>query len=262
MNSIFSFFNLSDDYERRARFAPAVLTLLVFVPTAMALGVPIIGWLGALVGGIGLSAIAGFGLSKISSAVGIAYQNSIFPNWPYDSPTNDRLSPLTTTVSTQQRTKWYQQIKAITGLDIGSVDLQETEEIKQIVNDAITEIRTMLWRRPDTDRLQSQNVDYGFVRNFGGFWVAWLPIAVVNVLVCWTIYFGNGEALSWAVVSTVLFGFLSFYRFRMSKAAVLGKSEHYADSFFSTMPVLIDKQTPVITEIEKQNTTNQLKENA
>ena len=47
-----SFLNLTDAYERRARFMPAALTLLILVPTAIVLGIPLVGWMTTLLAGV------------------------------------------------------------------------------------------------------------------------------------------------------------------------------------------------------------------
>ena len=237
-----SFLNLSDAYERKARFMPAALTLLILAPTAIVLGIPLLGWITTLLAGVGVGAVSAFGMSQISSAVGNWYQRSLFPDWPHDSPTNLRLIPDSEHSSMQQRSIWYSQIKSITGLDISRVPTKEQEELRQITNDAITEIRSRLWKRSDTDRLQKQNTDYGYLRNFGGFWLAWLPFGFANV--CTSIFAALRLSAdpTWIVVSTLLVAFLCVYRFAISETAVRAKANHYADSFYNSLSLLCDSK--------------------
>lgn len=251
---LLNFLNLSDTYERRARFMPAALTLLILAPTAIVLGIPILGWIKTLIAGVGIGAVFAFGMSQISSAVGNWYQSVLYPDWPHDSPTNQRLMPGSKLSSVQQRSIWYSKIKSVTGLDIAKIPAEETEELRQITNDAVADVRSRLWKRPDTDRLQKQNTDYGYLRNFGGFWIMWLSFGLANVIssFCATVWLSAEPA--WIAISVLIFGFLCLYRFRISESAVRAKASHYADSFYNSLSLLGD-------ECEKQpaNSTNVLK---
>ncbi|MGD9724439.1 MAG: hypothetical protein AB7O59_24455 [Pirellulales bacterium] len=150
--SILSFFNLSDHYERKARFVPAVLTLVFLLPAATALTIPLSEWLTALVGGIGVSAALAVGLSHVASAMGNRYQRHLWPDWPHDAPTHRRLHPSDTSHSQQQRDQWILAIKNLTGLDIAAAVTQSTPEgLDAIINDAVVQVRTRLWRSPHAD---------------------------------------------------------------------------------------------------------------
>src|SRR3954471_9085800 len=102
--------NLSDPYERKARFLPAALSLLPLVPLSASMGAPFLDWMKILVGGVGLGAIVAVALSHAASACGNRLQESLWPAWPHDSPTNLWLRPDTRSVSSQQKTRWYQAI--------------------------------------------------------------------------------------------------------------------------------------------------------
>jgi hypothetical protein len=115
---VLSFLNLSDSYERRARFFPTVLTILVFIPAAVMLGAPLEHWVTLLVGGVGIAGIVAVGLSHFASAAGNRVQAKLYPRWPHDSPTNLRLRPGDKTSSQQQKTRWYAAIKRLTKLDM------------------------------------------------------------------------------------------------------------------------------------------------
>ena len=237
-SKLLRYLNLSDRYERLARFTPALLTILVFAPAAFCLAIPILGWIASIFTGVGVGAVFAIGLSQLSSAVGNKYQQKLFPNWPHDSPTNMRLSPLNKQCSEQQRRIWYVQILDVTGLNIESVSLDEANEIEQIVNDAITEVRTRFWKHPHADRLHVHNTDYGFARNFAGFSPFWLTLAVASFLICWVAYFIQGGVLAWPVVSTIVLAGLIFFHFVLAQPFVKAKSEHYADSFFNAIHLL------------------------
>ena len=53
-----SYLNLSDAYERKARFAPGLLAIMFCLPAAFAFGIPLTQWLVALAGGVGFSVAA------------------------------------------------------------------------------------------------------------------------------------------------------------------------------------------------------------
>ena len=53
-NSLLQYFNMSDHYERKARFVPALLTVATFLPTAFSLGLPLYHSPAVVVAGVGL----------------------------------------------------------------------------------------------------------------------------------------------------------------------------------------------------------------
>jgi hypothetical protein len=57
-SSMLGFLNLSDHYERKARFLPALLSAAFLLPLAAAVGLPLDNWLTGLGVGVGLSAVA------------------------------------------------------------------------------------------------------------------------------------------------------------------------------------------------------------
>lgn len=259
-SKLLRYLNLSDRYERLARFAPGLLTILVFAPAAFYLSIPILGWVASILTGIGVGAVFAVGLSQLSSAVGNKYQRQLFPNWPHDCPTNMRLSPLNSKCSAQQRKIWCAQIREVTGLDIEAVPLDEVDEVEQIVNDAITEVRTRLWKHPQADRLHAQNTDYGFARNFAGFGPFWLTLSTSSFLVCWITFFIQGGAMGWPVVSTIVLAGLVFFHFVLGESFVRAKSEHYGDSLFNSMQLLIhdDSGNRSVDSLTNSNNTSEI----
>jgi hypothetical protein len=238
--NIFSFINLSDEYERKARFCPAVLTLLLLLPAAFAVGVPLKGWLTILIGGTGLSAILSIGLSHLASAMGNRMQQILWPRWPYDSPTNIRLSPTNSTTSAQQKNLWYSMIKDITGLDIATTLGGPATETEAIINDAVSQLRPKLWKSPLSERLDLHNCDYGFARNFTGLRVVWLPLSAVATIACWTMFLIDKANLPWCIVATVLAVMEYPLAFTILPAYVRRRAAYYADSFFDAVKALHD----------------------
>src|SRR6266542_3949345 len=95
------FLNLSDAYERRARFFPAVLTVAVLLPLAVMVGAPLAHWLVLLPAGVGFAGALAIGLSHLASAAGNRLQAKLFPRWPHDSHPNLRPNPPHPTPSPQ-----------------------------------------------------------------------------------------------------------------------------------------------------------------
>ena len=111
-------FALSDEYDRCARLAPALTSLLPLLPLTITLGGSLVEW-GAVLGGTtGVFALGWLALANLASVFGNRLQKQLWPNWPFDAPTNVRLMPDNPDTSPQQRSRWYGQIKKITGLDL------------------------------------------------------------------------------------------------------------------------------------------------
>lgn len=233
-----SYLNLSDSYERKARFAPSLLALFTFLPGAIVLSVPLLGWVTALVTGFSVAALVCVGMSHLASAMGNRFQRKLFPEWPFDSPTNLRLSPLDATCSKEQKQLWYDKIKAITGLTIQEAPVDSRDELDNLINDAVTAVRTSFWKHPNADRLHTHNADYGFARNFAGLAPVWLSLSVVSCVICWGGVFVATSNIGWAIVSTaVVVGLCLLDRFVMPDY-VKAKAGHYADSFFNALGLL------------------------
>ena len=237
-SKILSYLNLSDDYERKARFMPALLAICAFLPAALALSIPLLGWLTALITGAGVASIACVGISHLASAMGNRFQLKLYPEWPYDSPTNLRLSPFDSSSSKEQKHRWYSEIKAITGLNVQDAPLADRKELERLINDAVTAIRTALWKHPNADRIHTHNAEYGFARNFAGLAPIWLTLSALSTGICWIAFgFLQGD-IAWAIASSVItVGLLLLYRFILDDY-VATKAEHYADSFFDALNLL------------------------
>ncbi len=227
--------NLSDDYERKARLLPAILTILFLFPVSYSLGGPLAGWIQTLVGGIGIGAVVAVGLSHLSSAVGNRLQNQMWPRWPYDAPTNQWLLPTNNLKSEQQRFIWYSAIKRLTKLDIAAARNKGEGELENIINDAVGAVRNLLWKTDQADRLRIHNIDYGFARNFTGFRIVWVPESIVSLVGCIVGYIWYDTGLLWCIVSAVLALISLPLAFVLLPDFVRQKADRYAESFFGAM---------------------------
>ena len=81
---------------------------------------------------------------------------------------------------------WYEAIQHLTNLDIrGAASQGNDEELKRVINDAVRTLRSLFRGKEGESLLVTHNEDYGFVRNFAGLRLVWLPASVVGAVVCW-----------------------------------------------------------------------------
>lgn len=232
-----SYFNLSDEYERRARYVPALLALLLLLPFSGTLGMPISGWLGKIIAGAGAAAVLGVGLSHLASAFGNHFQRRLWPRWPHDSPTNEWLKPNSTARSTQQKASWYEAIKQQTGLDIGAA-ASDASELEAVINDAVTQLRNRLWKSEHADRMRMHNTEYGFARNITGLRPIWVTGALIGTGLSWYRYFVESPAVTPSLLLTGYLIVLLILAFKVLPVYTRQRAEHYAESFFSAMLAL------------------------
>lgn len=230
-----SYTNLSDHYERKTRFLPAVLSVLPLLPMSAALGGPFLEWVELLLGGGGLSAVVAVGLSHTASAMGNRLQERLWPRWPHDSPTNRWLHPGEERTSKQQRELWYAAAARLVGIDIG-VAVTSGEEVEATINDAVSALRNLFWKRSEAERLRMHNIDYGFARNLTGMRAIWVGFTLASTTACWIAYFlADKDVLRWAIVSTLLALMLIPLAFWILPGYVRTKATYYAESFFGTL---------------------------
>jgi len=199
-----SYMNLSDHYERKARFLPGLLSVLFLLPVSAALGGPLASWIKWVAMEVGVASAYAVGISHLASAFGNRFQKKLWPRWPYDSATNQWLLPIDTSRSDQQKAIWYAAIKRLTGLDIPLAQSLSNEELEKVINDAVIALRYRLRNSEHADRLRVHNVDYGFARNFTGLYPLWLTSSVLGFIGCLATYFwANGQAF-WCIVSAIL----------------------------------------------------------
>lgn len=238
-----NYFNLSDHYERKARFLPAVLSILPLLPVATTFGVPLLEWSNLFVVGAGLWAIVAVALSHVASAFGNRLQDKLWPDWPYDAPTNRWLHPAEKSISAQQKQIWYQAIKKLVQIDIHkAVDAKEPDELKATINDAVKALRSRIWKTPEAERAQLHNIDYGFARNFTGLRPVWITFALSSFVGCWYAYIWDSGAILWAIVSSVVVvGALVLAP--LLPAYVRRKAHYYAESFFAAVVAMNDSKS-------------------
>jgi len=231
-----NYFNLSDEYERKARFIPGVLTALPLLPVSVAYGGSLGEWVRVLLLGVGTGAVISVGISHLTSAFGNRLQNEIWPDWPYDSPTNRWLHPDDKTVSTQQKERWYKAFKRIVGLDIeAALRKHDPNEMKAIINDAVKAMRDRLWKVPEAERLRLHNIDYGFARNLTALRPLWITFAIGSALGCWAGYLWYGHSLLWPTISTIIAVVSLPVGFSILPGYVHQKANFYAESFFGAV---------------------------
>ena len=233
-----NYFNLSDHYERKARFLPAVLSVLPLLPVATTFGVPLLEWGKFLIAGGGLGAIVAVALSHIASVFGNRLQDKLWPDWPHDAPTNRWLHPDEKSVSIQQKQLWYHAIKKLVKIDIQkAVDAGEPDELKATVNDAVKALRSRIWKTPEAERAQLHNVDYGFARNLTGLRPVWITFALSSLVGCWYAYIWENGTILWAIVSTVV-AVGALVLAILLPGYVRKKAHYYAESFFAAVVAL------------------------
>jgi len=233
-----NYFNLSDHYERKARFLPAVLSILPLFPVATTFGVPLLAWGKLLVVGAGLWAIVAVALSHVASAFGNRLQDKLWPDWPHDAPTNRWLHPDEKSISVQQKQIWYQAIKNLVQIDIHkAVDAKEPDELKATINDAVKTLRSRIWKTPEAERAQIHNIDYGFARNLTGLRPVWITFALSSCVGCWYAYIWDNGAILWAIISTVIAAGAVLLA-ALLPAYVHRKAHYYAESFLGAVVAL------------------------
>lgn len=237
-NPVLNFFSLSDEYERKARFLPAVLTVLVALPVAMAYGIEMMQFITLLTTGVGIGAVLAVGISHLASAMGNRLQKKLWPDWPYDAPTNQWLNPENDARSLQQKKQWYGIIKSLTGLDIARLAKSEDKaELRRAINDAVSQVRSRLWKHNSdgNDLVRLRNIDYGYARNLTGLRAIWIPTAILSCAGCWLSWWQFDGHLLWPVLSTVLLCVLPLVGIFVLPRYVRQKAEYYAEAFFAAM---------------------------
>ena len=233
-----SYLSLSDEYERKARFLPSLLTFCFLLPASPVVGNIIDNFIDMLIGGVGVGAIFAVAISHLASIAGNKYQATLFPGWPHSSPTNRWLHPDNKERSSQQKKLWYEDLKIFTGLDISRALEDNPEEVEVIINDAVTKARVKLRQSNNTGLLFKHNVDYGYARNFTGLRYLWLTFTIISALASWyNFIYGKGD-LIWGIISTGIAVFAFYLAFSALPSYVRIKAEHYAESFYGALSVL------------------------
>lgn len=235
-SSWLSYVNLSDEYERKARFLPGLLSILVLVPGLAAYGVAYSEGLGFILSGVGVWAVLSVFISHLASAFGNRMQRKFWPRWPHDSPTSQFLHPHNGLRSAQQKSIWYAAIKRLTEIDIElAIQQADSQGIEATINDAITRLRYRLVKTPHAERLKVHNADYGFARNLTGLRPVWLTFSAVSSFVCWLAYLRIAGRLDLCIFSSTILIAAPYLATIVLPAYVRDKANHYAESFFGAM---------------------------
>jgi hypothetical protein len=237
-----SYLSLSDEYERRARFLPSLLTFCFLLPASPVIGNVVDSFIDMLIGGIGIGAVFAIGISHLASIAGNRCQDALFPRWPHSSPTNRWLHPDNKERSSQQKKLWYEEYKTVTGLDIACAIEDTPEEIEVIINDAVTKARVELRKSNNSGLLFKHNVDYGYARNFTGLRYLWLTFTIISTVASWYNYiYGKGD-LIWGIISTGIMIFAVYLAFVALPSYVKRKAERYAESFYGALAKLANNR--------------------
>jgi len=226
---------LSNEYERRARLVPALTSLLPLLPLTIALGGSAASW-GAVLGGTtGVFTLGWIALANLASAFGNRLQKQLWPDWPFDAPTNVRLLPNNPETSPQQRARWYGQIKQVTGLDLrAEVESGDAITIRATVSDAIERLRNRYRRGKSRARHDEESIRYGYARNLAGLRPVWLGLSIAGCLGSWAAYLWADGHLTWAIVSTMLPAVLAMLA-RVLPAFVRTRARYYCEVFFQLL---------------------------
>ena len=226
---------LADRYELKARLAPALLSCSTAIPGIAVLSSDALGWvLGFSVAGGG-GALLAIGLMYLASAAGRRYERSLWPRWPHDAPTNQRLQPSNASHSREQRKLWYVAIKKLTSLDIaGAVERGDQNNLELTINDAVTALRHRFRSAKHSGLLQTHNEDYGFARNLTGLRLFWFPSSVASLAIAWWAVLVNGSEIIWAILASIASAMCTLLLFVLP-TYVRQRAERYAESFFGTL---------------------------
>jgi hypothetical protein len=234
---LLTYLNLSDEYERKTRFIPALLTISAFLPVAIALSLPYQAWLASLFAGVGMAAAFAVAISHVASAMGNRLQRQLWPRWPYDAPTNQWLHPADTSRSSQQKQLWYAAIHRLTELRIAELS-DDDPQVDAIINDAVVQVRTRLWKSEHADRLRVHNADFGYARNLTGLRSIWIFGLVVSLVVCSVKAYRGELHIAWTVACTMLLLPAVAFAYLVLPNYVRQKADQYAESFFDSMAKL------------------------
>ena len=150
-------------------------------------------------------ALGGFVLALFASALGNRLQHRLWPDWPFDAPTNVRLMPDHAETSPQQRARWYEQVKMVTGLDVQvEVDRGDDAAVRATVNDAVERLRNHFRRGKGRVCHDQESMRYGGARNLAGLRPVWLSLSVLSCAGSWAANIWHGAGLLWPIVASIL----------------------------------------------------------
>ena len=172
------------------------------------------------------------GLAYAAAAAGRRYERKIWPNWPYDAPTNLWLHPDDSHCSQQQKDIYYKAITRIVGLDISIAAVEDDQ--RKVINDAVRGLRHKFRVLEITGLLTIHNEDYGFARNLAGLYLFWLPASVLSAASAWRFYMQTRAGLIWGLLASIVL-ILAIVLLCFRRTFVSQRAYRYAESFFGTL---------------------------
>jgi len=231
-----SVMKLSTEYDRKARLAPALASLLPLLPLTLALGGDLQEWGFLLGGATGAYALGAFVLANLASAMGNRIQEQLWPDWPFDAPTHVRLMPDNPNTSPQQRILWYKKIEQVTGLDVqAEVDRGDQAAIRATINDAVERLRNRFRHGDSRARHDQESIRYGSARNLAGMRPLWLSLTVLSCAGTWVAYRWAESNLAWPIVASVLPVPLFIIAYRVLPRFVRIRARYYCEVFFTLL---------------------------
>ena len=227
---------LSTEYDRVARLTPALASFLPLLPLTFALGGTLDAWAVLLAGTTGVFALSGFVLANIASAMGNRLQKQLWPDWPFDAPTNALLMPDNPDVSPQQRALWYRQVKRVTGLDLQVEAVRgDAAIVRATVNDAVVRIRNRFRRGPARARHDQESIRYGSARNLTGMRPLWLFLSLASCAGSWATHIWGSSGLWWPGVASIILAPLFVIAFSILPSYVRTRARYYCEIFFQLL---------------------------
>ncbi len=154
-----------DEYERRARLAPGLLTLLPLLVLLVSLGFrqrPVVAGTIAFLTAAGGPVL----LSQVVRHRGLALQRRLWEKWN-GSPTTQSLRHSSPVGTPEQRNSWRTELERSTGLNLPTV---AEEQLDATGSDAryevaIARLIELTRNQADFPLLHAENKNYGFERN-------------------------------------------------------------------------------------------------
>ena len=220
-------------YDRVARLAPALASFLPLLPLTFSLGGTLEAWETVFAGTTGVVILGGFVLTHFASAMGNRLQRQLWPDWPFDAPTNVQLMPGNSNVSPQQRALWYAQVKEVTGLDLQAEAIRgDQATIRATVNDAVVRLRNRFRRGKVRVRHDQESIRYGSARNLTGMRSIWLSLSLLSCLGSWSAYVWGSSDLLWPIIASVPPVPLFWVAFCVLPSYVRTRARYYCEVFF------------------------------
>lgn len=235
-----------DDYERRARLLPGLLTLLPFVVVVIALGLrrtPLVSSLLSLLSVTGGPVV----LANLVRLKGRALERELFANW--NGPWTVSLLRLRDQPPSLQREHRRRQLELVTGLDLPSLEAERSdpEAADEAYEVAVSRLRELTRDKSRFYLVFVENRNYGFERNllavrpFGvlSCTAAALALGVAGALSALSIIDARG--LDVGLGAVIVVAIMGFWIFMPSAQRVRQAGERYAERLLDAATVLVTR---------------------